>query len=138
MSTWHWHLKICFSFSVFLLPNKSQLNVQFAEVSPWNSSIANRYRGPQFSLLSLGIHYRTKRNFRDNLKIIINVNKALTDILQEMRGRMKKIDSNLVKVKKNLEYLEEMYEGIFRKVNRLLVAWLMFEINYTYYLMQNI
>ena len=70
----------------------------------------------------LGIHYRTKRNFRDNLKIIINVNKALTDILQEMRGRMKKIDSNLVKVKKNLEYLEEMYEGIFRKVNRLLVA----------------
>ena len=72
------------------------------------------------------------------MKIIINVNKALTDILQEMRGRMKKIDSNLVKVKKNLEYLEEMYEGIFRKVNRLLVAWLMFEINYTYYLMQNI
>ena len=27
---------------------------------------------------------------------------------------MKKIDTNLVRVKRNLEYLEEMYEGIFR------------------------
>ena len=66
-----------------------------------------------------GIHYRTKRNFAANLKIIINVNKALGDILQEMRNRMKKIDTNLARVKRNLEYMEEMYEGVFLKVNRL-------------------
>ena len=67
-----------------------------------------------------GIHYRTKRNFAANLKIIINVNRTLTEILNQMRNRMKKIDNNLAKVKKNLEYLEEMYEGVFRKVNRLI------------------
>ena len=67
-----------------------------------------------------GIHYRTKRNFAANLKIIINVNRTLSDILNEMRNRMKKIDTNLAKVKRNLEYLEEMYEGVFRKVNRLI------------------
>ena len=66
-----------------------------------------------------GIHYRTKRNFAANLRIIINVNKALGDILQEMRNRMKKIDTNLARVKRNLEYMEEMYEGVFLKVNRL-------------------
>lgn len=68
-----------------------------------------------------GIHYRTKRNFAANLRIIVNVNKALTIILQEMKNRMKKIDVNLVRVRKNLEYLEEMYEGVFRRVNRLIV-----------------
>ena len=67
-----------------------------------------------------GIHYRTKRNFAANLRIIVNVNRALTDILNDMRNRMKKIDNNLVRVKRNLEYLEEMYEGVFRKVNRLI------------------
>ena len=69
-----------------------------------------------------GFHYRTKRNFRENLRIIINVNKALTEILSEMRNRMKKIDTNLVRVKRNLQYLEDMYEGIFRKVNRLITS----------------
>ena len=34
---------------------------------------------------------------------------------------MKKIDKNLVEVKKNLEYMEDMYDKVFRKVNRLLV-----------------
>lgn len=67
-----------------------------------------------------GIHYRTKRNFAANLKIIVNVNRALTEILNEMRNRMKKIDNNLARVKRNLDYLEEMYEGVFRKVNRLI------------------
>ena len=67
-----------------------------------------------------GIHYRTKRNFAANLKIIMNVNAALTGILNEMRNRMKKIDSNLARVKRNLDYLEDMYEGVFRKVNRLI------------------
>ena len=68
-----------------------------------------------------GIHFRTKRNFAANLRIIMSVNKALTAILNEMRQKMKKIDYNLVKVKKNLEYLEDMYEGVFRKVNKLIV-----------------
>ncbi len=67
-----------------------------------------------------GIHFRTKRNFAANLRIIVNVNKALTDILGQMRNRMTKIDNNLVRVKQNLEYLEDMYEGVFRKVNRLI------------------
>ena len=31
------------------------------------------------------------------------------------------IDGNLVQVRRNLEYLEEMYDTIFRKVNRLFV-----------------
>lgn len=31
--------------------------------------------------------FRTKRNFAANLKIIINVNKALTKILSEMRSK---------------------------------------------------
>lgn len=69
-----------------------------------------------------GFHYRTKRNFKENLKIIINVNKALTEILGQMRNRMKKIDTNLIRVKKNLEYMEDLYEGIFRKVNRLITS----------------
>ena len=34
---------------------------------------------------------------------------------------MKKIDVNLERVKKNLEYMEDMYEGVFRRVNRLIV-----------------
>ena len=68
-----------------------------------------------------GIHFRTKRNFSANLKIIISVNKALSRILNEMRHKMKKIDTNLDRVKKNLEYLEDMYEGVFRKVNKLIV-----------------
>lgn len=56
------------------------------------------------------------------MKIIINVNKALTEILGQMRNRMKKIDTNLIRVKKNLEYMEDLYEGIFRKVNRLITS----------------
>ena len=51
-----------------------------------------------------GIHYRTKRNFAANLRIIINVNKALGDILNEMRNRMKKIDTNLARVKRYVHY----------------------------------
>ena len=66
-------------------------------------------------------HYRTKRNFASNLKIIISVNKAVTGRLNDMRKGMKKIDHNLVEVKKNLEYMEDMYDKVFRKVNRLLV-----------------
>ena len=33
---------------------------------------------------------------------------------------MKKIDVNLVKVKHNIEYMEDMYEEIFRRINRLM------------------
>ena len=33
---------------------------------------------------------------------------------------MKKIDHNLEKVKRNLEYMEDMYEGVFRRVNRII------------------
>ena len=67
-----------------------------------------------------GIHYRTKRTFKANLKIIINVNKALNKILSDMKGKMKKIDVNLRKVKDNLDQLELLYAGIFKKVNRLI------------------
>ena len=38
-----------------------------------------------------------------------------------MRSKMTTIDGNLLQVKRNLEYLEEMYDTIFRKVNRLFV-----------------
>ena len=38
-----------------------------------------------------------------------------------MSGKMDKIDGNLDQVKRNLEYLEEMYDTVFRKVNRLFV-----------------
>ena len=34
---------------------------------------------------------------------------------------MTTIDGNLHQVKRNLDYLEEMYDTIFRKVNRLFV-----------------
>ncbi len=51
----------------------------------------------------------------------MNVNRALGGVLTEMRGRMRKIDGNLERVKRNIEYLEDMYEGVFRKVNRLIV-----------------
>ncbi len=68
-----------------------------------------------------GVHYRTKRNFASNIRIIMNVNRALGGVLTEMRGRMRKIDGNLERVKRNIEYLEDMYEGVFRKVNRLIV-----------------
>ena len=33
---------------------------------------------------------------------------------------MKKIDHNLGKVKKNIEYMEDMYEEVFRRINRLI------------------
>jgi hypothetical protein len=66
-----------------------------------------------------GIHYRTKRSFAANMKIITNINKTLGDTLNGMRNNMKKINTNLERVKKNLEYMEEMYEGVFLKVNRL-------------------
>ncbi len=50
----------------------------------------------------------------------MNVNRAFVSILDEMRDRLRKIDSNLLRVKKNLEYMEDMYEGVFRRVNRLI------------------
>ena len=33
---------------------------------------------------------------------------------------MKKIDVNLVKVKRNIEHMEDMYEEVFRRINRLI------------------
>ena len=66
-----------------------------------------------------GIHYRTKRSFAANMKIIININKTLGDTLNGMQNNMKKINTNLERVKKNLDYMEEMYEAVFLKVNRL-------------------
>ena len=35
---------------------------------------------------------------------------------------MKKIDVNLVTVKKNLEHMEDTYEEVFRRVNRLVAS----------------
>ena len=55
------------------------------------------------------------------MKIIISVNKAVTGRLNDMRKGMRRIDNNLVEVKKNLEFMEDMYDKVFRKVNRLLV-----------------
>ena len=39
----------------------------------------------------------------------------------DMSDKMVNIDGNLDQVKRNLEYLEEMYDTVFRKVNRLFV-----------------
>ena len=66
-----------------------------------------------------GFHYRTNRNFASNLKIIIQVNKAVSDLMMDMKKGMGKIDRNLIRVKRNLEYMEKMYDSVFRKVNRL-------------------
>ena len=33
---------------------------------------------------------------------------------------MKKIDVNLNKVKQNIEYMEDMYEEVFRRINRII------------------
>ena len=33
---------------------------------------------------------------------------------------MKKIDVNLIKVKRNIEHMEDMYEEVFRRINRLM------------------
>lgn len=68
------------------------------------------------------LSYRTRRNFADNLKIIMNINAAFEQCLEEMRGRMTKIGGNLSDVKRNLDFMEDNYEGIFRKVNRLIVG----------------
>jgi hypothetical protein len=38
-----------------------------------------------------------------------------------MTDKMVKIDGNLDQVRRNLEYLEESYDTVFRKVNRLFV-----------------
>ena len=70
-----------------------------------------------------GVHYRTKRNFASNIRILMNVNKALSGVLVDMSKRMKKINYNINRVKMNLEYLEEMYEGVFRRVNRLILQY---------------
>ena len=37
-----------------------------------------------------------------------------------MSENMEKMDDNLEKLKQNLEHMEEMYDMIFRKVNRLI------------------
>ena len=39
--------------------------------------------------------------------------------MMDMKKGMGKIDRNLIRVKKNLEYMEKMYDSVFRKVNRL-------------------
>ena len=52
----------------------------------------------------------------------MNINAAFEQCLEEMRGRMTKIGGNLSDVKRNLDFMEDNYEGIFRKVNRLIVG----------------
>ena len=71
---------------------------------------------------SFNVACRTRKNFADNLKIIMNINAAFASVLDEMRGRIAKIGGNLGDVKRNLEFMEFSYEGIFRKVNRLIVS----------------
>ena len=50
----------------------------------------------------------------------MNINKALGNILVEMSGKITKIDTNLDRVRRNLDIMELEYEEIFRKVNRLI------------------
>ena len=38
-----------------------------------------------------GYHYRTRRSFESNLKIIVSVNKAVTELMTDMRKGMGKI-----------------------------------------------
>ncbi len=66
------------------------------------------------------MHYRTARNFASNLRIIVNVNEALGDVLEDMGSSMVGIDGDLRRVRKNLDLMEDMYETVFRKVNRLI------------------
>ena len=56
----------------------------------------------------------------EDFSIIVNVNRALVQVLGDMTSGVQKIDSNLERVRKNLDFLEEMYEGVFRKVNKLI------------------
>jgi hypothetical protein len=72
-----------------------------------------------------GIHYRTKRNFASNLNILESVNRALGSVITEMRGNMTFIDDNLERVRRNLEYMEEAYEHVFIKANRLITRYSM-------------
>jgi hypothetical protein len=52
---------------------------------------------------------------------LYKTNENNIDFFHFCSNRMKKIDLNLERVKKNLEYMEDMYEGVFRRVNRLIV-----------------
>ena len=81
--------------------------------------------GNNFKALEVFFHiiipyFRTKKNFAANLRIIMNVSKALGNIILEMISKMTKIDNNLDRVRRNLDTMELQYEGIFRKVNRLI------------------
>ena len=88
---------------------------------PAQDDAASRNLGHAF-LRQFAPSRRTRRNFADNLKIIMNINAAFASVLEEMRGRMSKIGGNLSDVKRNLDFMEDNYEGIFRKVNRLIVG----------------
>ena len=50
----------------------------------------------------------------------MNINKSFGTILVEMSSKITKIDTNLDRVRRNLDIMELQYEGIFRKVNRLI------------------
>ncbi len=78
-------------------------------------------RHPVQCSICSGVHYRTKRNFAANIRIMISVNRALASVLGEMRRGMSDIDDNLERVRRNLDYMERQYEGVFRRVNMLVV-----------------
>ena len=64
--------------------------------------------------------FRTKKDFATNMNIIMSVNLSISKNMIHMSENMEKMDDNLEKLKQNLEHMEEMYDMIFRKVNRLI------------------
>lgn len=54
------------------------------------------------------------------MNIIMSVNLSISKNMIHMSENMEKMDDNLEKLKQNLEHMEEMYDMIFRKVNRLI------------------
>lgn len=54
------------------------------------------------------------------MNIIMSVNVSISKNMINMSENMEKMDDNLGKLKQNLEHMEEMYDMIFRKVNRLI------------------
>nr|XP_040572486.1 uncharacterized protein LOC121121591 [Lepeophtheirus salmonis] len=67
-----------------------------------------------------GIHFRTKKTFQQNLDIIASVNESFGQVLGDMGSKMSFINVNLQKVKDNLDQLECLYSGIFRRVDKLI------------------
>jgi len=71
------------------------------------------------------VHYRTRRSFAANLSVLASVNAALGGVLTDMRASMGHIDVDLERVRANLRRMEDAYEGVFLRANRLITGYTM-------------